>query len=78
MSFVFSAAEVSISVILIGISGGANATMPTAIAERFSGSLANPRELASALGLILMLFQILAITISERILKSRAEAITGI
>lgn len=77
MSFVFCTAEVSTSITLIGAGGGANATIPTMIADRVT-SISGGLELACALGFILMVLQILAIVFAERVLKNRSDAITGI
>ncbi len=77
ISFVYSTAEVSTSITLIGRGGGDNATIPTMIADRIR-DIAGGFELACALGFILMSMQILVIVISEKILKNRADAMTGI
>lgn len=77
MSFVYCTSEVSTSLTLIGRGGNEFGTIPTMIAEKFSAKGDGP-QLASALGFILMMMQIMAITISEKILKGRSDAITGI
>lgn len=77
MSFVFSTSEVSTSLTLIGRGNEENPMMTTAIADRLT-DLRGGLQLACALGFILMLLQIVAIFISEKILKNRSDAITGI
>lgn len=78
MSFVYSMAEVSTSISLIGRGGGNNATIPTLIAERFGDALFGGINQACALGAILMLAQIISIVITNIILKERGAAITGV
>ncbi|MHA2270657.1 MAG: ABC transporter permease [Candidatus Hodarchaeales archaeon] len=78
MSFVYSMAEVSTSIALIGRGGGNNATIPTLIAERFGDALHGGVNYACALGCILMIAQIISIVITNRILKERGAAITGV
>ena len=77
MSFVFSTSEVSTSLTLVGVGNEENPMMTTAIADRMT-DLRGGLQLACALGFILMLLQIVAIFISEKILKNRSDAITGI
>ncbi len=77
ISFVYSTAEVSTSITLIGRGGGDHATIPTMIADRIR-DIAGGLELACALGFILMSLQVIIIVISEKILKNRADAMTGI
>lgn len=78
MSFVYSMAEVSTSISLIGRGGGNNATIPTLIAERFGDALFGGINMACALGCILMLAQIISIVVTNIILKERGAAITGV
>ncbi|MFQ5977811.1 MAG: ABC transporter permease [Candidatus Heimdallarchaeota archaeon] len=78
MSFVYSMAEVSTSIALIGTSGGNKSTIPTQIAERFTEALYGSENYACALGVLLMIGQIISIVFTNRILKDRGAAITGI
>ncbi|MHA1966798.1 MAG: ABC transporter permease [Candidatus Hodarchaeales archaeon] len=80
ISFVYSLGEVSTALILI--TTNSQATIPWMINEKNVDPLPHAGILgvneAAALGVLLVLLQVIIITISNRILKSRGSALTGI
>ncbi len=80
ISFVYSLGEVSTSLILLG--SESQATIPWMINEKNqdplpSGGILGVNE-AAALGVLLVLLQVIIISISNSILKRRGSALTGI
>ncbi|UCE14132.1 MAG: ABC transporter permease subunit, partial [Candidatus Heimdallarchaeota archaeon] len=80
ISFVYSLGEVSTSLILLG--SESQATIPWMINEKNSDPLPYEGILganeAAALGVLLVLLQVIIITIANSILKRRGSALTGI
>ena len=80
ISFVYSLGEVSTSLILLG--SESQATIPWMINEKNqdplpSGGVLGVNE-AAALGVLLVLLQVIIITVANSILKRRGSALTGI